>query len=185
MTKTIMIAVCSAALMSAASASANKNKKAIALPNEEESVLGGTEYTKAPEQWELSYDIAMQPYLEDYKRCLGYGNRIFSGEPNVAAQHSADIPRCSSEREMAIEESNAAIARRGRTEEMPPAAVAQVFDTIGLIHVQRGRNLDDLFQLQMKALEERQRLYEAQVAARDGSLEPETSETVDLPDAEN
>ncbi|MEO0591208.1 MAG: hypothetical protein AAFZ11_11695 [Pseudomonadota bacterium] len=185
MTKTIMIAVCSAALMSAASASANKNKKTIALASEEESVLGGTEYTKTPEQWELSYDIAMQPYLEDYKRCLGYGNRVFSGEANVAAQHGADIPRCASEREVAIEESNAAIARRGRTEDMPPAAVTQAFETIGMIHVQRGRNLDDLFQLQMKALEERQRRYEAQVAARNGSLQPETSENVDMPDADD
>ncbi|MEL6487578.1 MAG: hypothetical protein AAFQ13_10610 [Pseudomonadota bacterium] len=185
MTKTIMLALCSAALMSAATANANKNKKAIALPSEDESVLGGSEYTKAPEQWELSYDIAMQPYLEDYKRCLGYGNRIFSGEANVAAQHSADIPRCESEREVAIEESNAAIARRGRTQEMPPAAVAQAFETIGMIHVERGRNLDDLFQLQMRALEERRREYEAQVAARDGALQSQPSENVDIPDADD
>ncbi|MEM9312904.1 MAG: hypothetical protein AAGA34_15785 [Pseudomonadota bacterium] len=187
MTKTITLALCSALMLTAAplGANKNKNKAVIALPPEQESVLGGAEYTKAPETWELSYDIAMQPYLEDYKKCLGYGNRIFDGNPNVEAQHRADIPRCLGVREEATEESNAAIARRGRTEDMPPAAVDEAFETIGQIHVLRGRNLDALFQLQMRALEERRIRYEAAVAARKGSLQPEKSEDVDIPNAQD
>lgn len=187
MTKTITLALCVAAVLSAAplAANMNTNKNAVALPTEQESVLGGTEYTKAPETWELSYDIAMQPYLEDYKKCLGYGNRMFDGSPNVEVQHSEDIPRCVGVREDAVEQSNVAVARRGRTQDMPPAAVEKAFDTIARIHVLRGRNLDDLFQLQMRAIEERRLRYEAQVAARKATLQPGAPRNVDLPDADN
>ncbi|MEM1195347.1 MAG: hypothetical protein AAGH57_04535 [Pseudomonadota bacterium] len=187
MIKTVTSALCVVAALSAAPLAANKNtnKNAVALPSEEESVLGGTEYTKDPERWELSYDIAMQPYLADYKKCLGYGNRVFDGNPNVEAQHREDIPRCVGVRKESVKESNAAIARRGRTEGMPPAAVEKAFDTIAQIHVQRGRNLDDLFQLQMRAVEERRLRYEAQVAARQSLLEVSETENVDLPNVDN
>lgn len=139
-----------------------------------DSVLGGSEYTVEPEQWELSYDIAIQPYLEDYERCLGYGNRIFNGEPNVEQQHRADIPRCAAERETAVNRSNAALARRDRTDLMPPSDVEAAFAAFEQIHIARGRNLDAQFQLQLRAREAAQRRYAAQVAARGGALIDET-----------
>ncbi|MFL0355123.1 hypothetical protein ACI5KX_01485 [Erythrobacter sp. GH1-10] len=142
----------------------------------DDGVLAGSEYTKAPDQWEVAYDVAIQPYLDDYRRCLGYANRIFNGVPNVEEQHRADLPRCAGERQEAIAQSNAALARWGRAGEMPPSEVERTFDAIGQIHISRGRNLDQQFQLQLRAAEERQRQYEAQIAARDAALATEESE---------
>lgn len=146
-----------------------------------ESVLGGTEYTKLPETWELTYDIAMQPYVTDYKNCLEHTNLIFDGRPNVEEQHRAALPRCAEIRAEGILRANAVLARRGRTDTMPPEQVTEAFDTLGYIHIQRGRNLDQQFTLQMRAAEERQRQYAAQIAerdaafARDAAVQTETS----------
>lgn len=135
-----------------------------------ESVLGGSEYTKLPETWELSYDIAMQPYVSDYKNCLEHTNLILNGTANVEEQHRAAIGRCTDVREEGIVQSNAVLARRGRSGTFTPAQVNEAFKTLGYIHIQRGRNLDQLFTLQMRAAEERQRQYEAQIAARDAAF---------------
>jgi len=151
-------------------AAAQQAESAPQLSSAEDSVLGGTEYTKLPETWELSYDIAMQPYIEDYKKCLGYGNLIFNGSANVEKQHRADVPRCAEEKAESIEQSNAVLARRGRTDSMPPAKVAEAFDVLGYIHIQRGRNFDDQLKLQERAVEERRLQYEAQIAARDAEF---------------
>lgn len=135
-----------------------------------DSVPGGSEYTIEPERWEISYDIAIQPYLDDYRRCLDYGNRIFNGEPNVEAQHRADIPRCAKVKLEAIRQSNSALERRGRAELFPPSEVERTFTIFEQIHIERGRNLDEQLQLQVRANEEAMRRYEAQIAARDAAL---------------
>ena len=135
-----------------------------------DSVLGGSEYTIAPERWEVSYDIAIQPYLEDYRRCLSRTHLIFNGEPNVEEQHRSALPRCAEVRAESIAKSNAALERRGRSDEMPPSEVERTFDVTGQIHIARGRNLDERFQLQMRAAEARRRQYEAEIAARDAAL---------------
>ncbi|KWV91449.1 hypothetical protein [Erythrobacter sp. YT30] len=139
-------------------------------PVTDESVLGGSEYTKLPETWELTYDIAMQPYVSDYKNCLEHTNLILDGRPNVEQQHRAALPRCAEVRAEAIAQSNAVLARRGRTDTMPPAKVTEAFDTLGNIHIQRGRNLDQQFELQIRATEERRRKYEEQIAERDAAI---------------
>lgn len=150
-----------------------------------DSVLGGAEYTKLPETWELVYDIAMKPYIDDYKRCLGYGNLMFNGTANVERQHRARLTSCADVRVEAIALSNVALSRRGRTEKMPHADVEKAFDTLGYIHIQRGRNLDQQFQLHVRAMEERQRRYAEQIAARDSALQAEQSQSVDIPNAQN
>ena len=147
----------------------------------QESVLGGSEYTILPETWELSYDVAMSPYVDDYKKCLGYGDQRYNGTPNIEQQHRADVPRCAKVREKAIVESNAAVARRGRTATMPPEAVEEAFKVLGYIHIQRGRNFDDQYKLQQRAAEERRRQYEAAIAARDGALVAPDAQTKDMP----
>lgn len=132
-------------------------------------IAEGDEYTIEAEQWELSYDIAMLPYIDDYKRCLGYGDRLFDGKPNVEEQHRADIPRCEDVKAEGIAQSNAVLTRRGRAEEFSPDMVERAFFVLGQIHVQRGRNFDDRVQLQIRASQERQRRYAAQIAARDAA----------------
>lgn len=136
----------------------------------QDSVLDGTQYTKLPETWELSYDIAIKPYLDDYKLCLEHTNLMFNGTPNVETQHRAAIPRCADVREAGIVQSNAALEQRGRSSTFTPEQVSEAFEVLGYIHTQRGRNLDQQFTLQMRASKERQRLYEEQIAARDAAL---------------
>lgn len=191
MMKTITRAACAAFIFGvvvpvmAPAMAAMPNKTAIAVPDETDSVLAGSEYTKLPESWELSYHIAISPFIEDYKRCLGYGNLVFDGSANVEAQHRTDIPRCMKVKAEAIEQSNAMLTRRNSTDIMPPAKVEEAFDVLGYIHIQRGRNLDDQFKLQARAAEERRHIYEAQIAARDAALKALKTKTVESPDAEN
>ncbi|MGB3470620.1 MAG: hypothetical protein WBA51_07360 [Erythrobacter sp.] len=178
-----------ALLLSTGATSERPEEVAVDMPTRTDgaadSILGGAEYTKLPETWELVYDIAMKPYIDDYKRCLGYGNLMFNGTANVERQHRARLSSCADLRAEAIALSNAALSRRGRTGEMPPADVEKAFDTLGYIHIQRGRNLDQQFQLHVRAMEERQRRYAEQVAARDGALQAEQYQSLDIPNAQN
>lgn len=151
-----------------------------------ESVLaGGSEYTIEPERWELAYDIAIQPYLDDYKRCLGYGNLVFDGQANVEVQHREDVPRCDALKADSIAKSNAALVRRGRADQMPPAEVERAFTTLAMIHIERGRNLDAQFQLQQRAIEEAQARYQQQIAARGSALTNEPVIKSGSTDAQN
>ncbi|MEO0462532.1 MAG: hypothetical protein AAF127_05340 [Pseudomonadota bacterium] len=156
-------------------------------PADTETVLAGSEYTKLPESWELTYDIAISPYLDDYKRCLGYENLVFGDTKNAKAknveeQHRASIARCAEEREDAITQSNAAMIRRGRQDMFTPDDVREAFKTVGYIHIQRGRNLDDQFKLQERAMAERRRRYAQQIAARD-AVPPSQARSLDMPGA--
>ena len=102
-----------------------------------------------PETWEIAYDIAVMPYLEDYRRCLNYGHRVARGVADFEAQHSSDLPRCADVLEESVEASNKALERRGRTANMPPEMVERVFAHQGRIHVERGRNIDQQFKRQL------------------------------------
>ncbi|MDY7096503.1 MAG: hypothetical protein SXU28_00035 [Pseudomonadota bacterium] len=154
-----------------------------------QSVLGGNEYTVLPEKWELSYDIAMLPYMDDYKRCLGYTDLQFEGErdsqPVFERQYRMDLPRCAGVRAEAISQSNAALGRRGRSEIFTPADVSEAFDTLGYIHIQRGRNLDAQLKLYARAFEEKKRAYQAQIRARDEARPADPFMNRENPDADN
>ena len=71
-------------------------------------------------QWTFEYDIAILPYVKDYKRCLNYANRIArsEGAPDFEAQHREDIPRCEQVKVEAIASSKDVLQRRGLTENM-------------------------------------------------------------------
>lgn len=97
------------------------------------------------ETWTLEYDISILPYIEDYKRCLNYGNRIAGGRADFEAQHRTDLPRCADVAEESIEAAAKALARRGLTAQYPPEQVADTFYRLGQIHVERGRFIDDRF----------------------------------------
>ena len=53
---------------------------------------------------------------------------------------------------------------------MPPSAVVEAFKTLGYIHIQRGRNIDQQHNLQRRVEEERRLAYEAEIAERDAAL---------------
>lgn len=140
-----------------------------APPSQDNVLVDGSEYTRAPERWEFSYDIAISPYIEDYRRCLDHTNLTLAGRIDIEAQHRADLATCADVRTDAIEASNAAMTRRGRADRFTPADVQRAFEVIGFIHVERGRNIDRQFALQRRAAEERRRRYAEQIAARDAA----------------
>ena len=119
------------------------------------------------ETWEIAYDIAMTPYIEDYRRCLNYGHRVASGVADFEEQHRSDLPRCADELEEAIEASNAALERRGRSDIMTPDMVARVFAHQGEIHIGRGRNIDQQFTRQIASYEAKQKVLDEQFNAAD------------------
>ena len=72
-----------------------------------------------------------------------------SGKPDFEAQHRQDVPRCAEVREKAASEAKAAMAN-SKTE-FSNADIERLFTSVGYIHVQRGRDLDDQFVMRMEA----------------------------------
>jgi len=111
----------------------------------------GRELASGQKQWTFEYDIAITPYVEDYKRCLNYANRIARGVPDFEAQHRADIPRCEEERATAVAASKEVLERRELTGLMSFADVDRTFEIIGQIHIERGRHIDSKFTERLSA----------------------------------
>lgn len=128
------------------------------------------ENTSSPvisETWELAYDVAITPFIEDYRRCLNYGNRIARGVPDFEDQHRTDIPRCAKVYQESIKASNRMMDRRGRTDQFTPEDVKRAFDMVGYIHVQRGRFIDDRFQQRRQVLAQYQATHQRSTAPLD------------------
>lgn len=106
----------------------------------------GQEEHLISQTWALEYDVAITPFIDDYRRCLNYGNRIASGRADFEQQHRADIPRCEEVYDNSIDAANRMMASRGRANSFTPSDVTHAFDTIGIIHVERGRFIDKRFQ---------------------------------------
>lgn len=104
------------------------------------------------ETWTIEYDIAILPFIDDYRRCLNYGNRIAGGRADFEEQHRSDLPRCNKLREESIEASVGVLQRRGLGEQYPPEQVADTFYRLGQIHIERGRFIDDRFEQRMAIL---------------------------------
>ena len=98
-----------------------------------------------PETWTLEYPRIIQPFVDDYRRCLNAQMRWVRGEADFEAQHRADLPRCSDEFDDASEGANEALAGRSGYEDYTPDDVRDVFDHIGRIHIARGADLDGQF----------------------------------------
>ncbi|GAB4482947.1 MAG: hypothetical protein OHK0018_14560 [Erythrobacter tepidarius] len=112
-----------------------------------------------PETWTVEYPRLIQPFVQDYRRCLKVTNRTVTGIANFEAQHAADLPRCAERRAKAIAESNAALA--GAKTAMSPEEVDQLFTTIGRIHIARGADLDRQFRQRLAGAEAARAAYEA------------------------
>lgn len=109
------------------------------------------------ETWTLEYDIAILPYIEDYKRCLNYGNRVARGLPDFEQQHRADLPRCTKVEQESITASVGTITRRGLIATYPAEQIADTFFRLGQIHIERGRFIDDSFRQRMAIIEQYER----------------------------
>ncbi len=112
-----------------------------------------------PETWSVEYPRLIQPFVQDYRRCLGVTNRNVTGVANFEAQHAADLPRCAERRARAVADSNAALA--GAKTAMTPEEVEQLFTNVGRIHIARGADLDKQFRQRLAGAEAASDTYEA------------------------
>ena len=104
-----------------------------------------------PETWSVEYPRLIQPHVAEYRGCLGFTIRFVTGTPDFEAQHRSDIPRCAEVREEAFAASKAEMA--GAKTPLSDAELDKLFDAIGSIHVQRGRDLDQQFAMRLAAAE--------------------------------
>jgi hypothetical protein len=133
-----------------------------------------------PETWSVEYPRLIQPFVQDYRRCLGVTNRTVTGIANFEAQHAADLPRCAARRAKAVADSNAAL--EGARTAMTPDEVEQLFTNIGRIHVARGADLDKQFRQRLAGAEAASNAYQASrprglvIELRDASVVKAASE---------
>ncbi len=116
----------------------------------------------APETWTLEYPRLIQPYVEDYHRCLTGQMRHVTGEANFEEQHRSDIPLCEEELQAAVGGANAAIAGRSEHAVVTPADVREIFGHLGRIHIARGADLDQQFTYLLRRSQARHEEYEAE-----------------------
>lgn len=102
-----------------------------------------------PETWVVEYPRVIRPFVVQYRQCLNVSDRWVRGKADFEEQHRTDIPRCAKEREKAITASNAAM--EGSKTRIGPEEINTLFDNIGLIHIARGRDLDDQFKQRVAA----------------------------------
>lgn len=115
----------------------------------------------APETWTVEYPQRIQPFVQDYRRCLVVTNRRVTGVANFEEQHRADLPRCLKVSETAQAEANRVLAGRGEAAEFTPDDVREVFDHVGRIHIARGADLDFQFRQRLAGAEAASANYEA------------------------
>lgn len=112
-----------------------------------------------PETWTVEYPRLIRPFVVEYRTCLNAANRRVTGSADFEAQHRSDIPRCAEERAELIAKSNAEMA--DAKTRISPQEVDTLFRNIGLIHIERGRDLDDQFRQRMEAAQAARDTYEA------------------------
>ena len=95
-----------------------------------------------PTTWSLEYPYIIEPFIDDYYGCLK-SRELFAGDNlTFEEQHRGAIPQCAKVESRAFKEANAALARRGDSAETTPEDVAGFFETIRLIHIARGKDID-------------------------------------------
>ena len=114
----------------------------------------------APETWTLEYPRIIQPFVEDYRRCLTGRLRTVRGQADFEEQHRSDLMSCEAESLEAQESSNAALAGRAESKEFMPDDVRDIFEHIGRIHIARGADLDNQFTFALRSIEANRAQYE-------------------------
>ncbi len=111
-----------------------------------------------PETWVVEYPRIIRPFVVQYRQCLNLSDRRVTGNPDFEDQHRTDIPRCLKEREQALSSARAEMV--GAKTQLSEPELTAVFDTVGFIHVARGRDLDDQFRQRVVASERARAQYQ-------------------------
>ncbi|MEM7779687.1 MAG: hypothetical protein AAF697_04745 [Pseudomonadota bacterium] len=107
----------------------------------------------APETWTLEYPLLIQPFVEDYRRCLTGQLREVSGVADFEDQHRSDLVACKDAFDEAQESSNRILAERGEYDDYKPSDIREVFEHVGRIHIARGADLDNQFSFTIRSIE--------------------------------
>lgn len=116
----------------------------------------------APETWTLEYPRIVQPFVEDYRRCLTGQMRRVTGAANFEDQHRADVAKCAEQSQEAQADANRVLSGRGEYVDYTPSDIIEVFDHIGRIHIARGADLDNQFTFIMRRSQELRDEYDAE-----------------------
>ncbi|MEP0189324.1 MAG: hypothetical protein ABJP70_03405 [Erythrobacter sp.] len=100
-----------------------------------------------PETWVVEYPRLIQPYVAEYRRCLTSQHRYIRGVADFEAQAREDVPRCLEVRVEMVATSNAEFTQ-AKTR-LSVQDVEQLFENISLIHIARGRDLDQQFTIRV------------------------------------
>lgn len=116
----------------------------------------------APETWTLEYPRVIQPFVEDYRRCLTRQTRRVTGQADFEQQHRRDVETCTEAFEEAQEGANRMLAGRAEYSDYSPADIREVFEHIGRIHVARGADLDNQFTFTLRSAQLAEEQYQAE-----------------------
>jgi len=113
----------------------------------------------APETWTLEYPRLIQPFVEDYRRCLTGQMRWVTGAANFEEQHRSDVPRCNEESTEAQDAAYRALMTRNDYSDFTSDDVREIFEHAGRIHIARGADLDSQFTYIMRTAQAAQDTY--------------------------
>ena len=106
----------------------------------------------APETWTLEYPRIIQPYVEDYRRCLTIRMRRVTGEADFEMQHRGDVEACEPESTTAQSAAPASLSGRGDYSDYTATDIREIFEHIGRIHIARGADLDNQFTFALRSM---------------------------------
>lgn len=96
-----------------------------------------------PLTWSLEYPLIISPNVDAYYNCLKSREVLMDDNTTFEEQHRIALASCEKVRVKSFEGASLAIAERGNPAKETPAELERVFETVGLIHVARGKDLDD------------------------------------------
>ena len=114
----------------------------------------------APETWTLEYPRLIQPFVEDYRRCLTGRMRRVTGEADFEVQHRADVPGCEEVSTEAQAAAVATLASRSEYSDYTADDVREIFEHAGRIHIARGADLDQQFTFTLSRMQETREEYD-------------------------
>ena len=96
-----------------------------------------------PLTWTLEYPAIISSYLDNYYNCLRSSDIRIGIDTSFEAQHKQAITGCAKTKGASFKGATHLLAKFGRGEEKSPEYVNNLLDTLEIIHVARGKDLDD------------------------------------------
>jgi hypothetical protein len=133
--------------------------------------VGATVKNDNPQTWTVEYPRVISSYVEEYYSCLKSRQVVMHAGTNFEAQHRLALAQCTTVREQSINGANALLAKRAKPDEDSPEEIAATFNTIELIHIARGQDLD-----QQMAVLVQGKPYERKIEVASAIAEPAVSD---------